>query len=136
MQFHDGVSDGEAVERLRYDLRWKVALNLPLDYYGCDASSFSRFRTRLITHKHERYAFDRLLAIAREEGFLADKVTLLSDTTNAKGAGAIQDTYTLLRKGIRKLLKTMGYNLPGKRQGASRGDRENAGDLRRSGLQS
>jgi hypothetical protein len=41
----------------------------------------------------------------------------LSDTTNAKGAGATQDTYTLLRKGIRKLLKAMGYHLPGKRQG-------------------
>ena len=119
LQFYDDVSDGEAVERIRYDLRWKVALNLALDYDGFDASSLSVFRTRLIKHKQERYAFDRLLAVAREEGFLADKVTLLSDTTNAKGAGAIQDTYTLLRKGIRKLLKTMGYHLPGKRQGCA-----------------
>jgi hypothetical protein len=31
----------------------------------------------------------------------------------------VQDTYTLLRKGIRKLIKTMGYHLPGKRQGCS-----------------
>lgn len=119
LQFYDDVSDGEAVERIRFDLRWKVALNLALDYDGFDASSLSVFRARLIKHKQERYAFDRLLAVAREEGFLADKVTLLSDTTNAKGAGAIQDTYTLLRKGIRKLLKTMGYSLPGKRQGCS-----------------
>ena len=119
LQFYDDVSDGEAVERIRYDLRWKVALNLGLDYDGFDASSLSVFRARLVKHKQERYAFDRLLSIAREEGFLADKVTLLSDTTNAKGAGAIQDTYTLLRKGIRKLLKTMGYHLPGKRQGCS-----------------
>jgi len=29
----------------------------------------------------------------------------------------VQDTYTLLRKGIRKLLKTAGFALPGKRQG-------------------
>jgi len=119
LQFYDDVSDGEAVERIRYDLRWKVALNLGLDYDGFDASSLSVFRARLVKHNQERYAFDRLLSIAREEGFLADKVTLLSDTTNAKGAGAIQDTYTLLRKGIRKLLKTMGYHLPGKRQGCS-----------------
>jgi len=119
LQFYDDVSDGEAVERIRYDLRWKVALNLALDYDGFDSSSLSVFRTRLVEHKQERYAFDRLLAVAREEGFLADKVTLLSDTTNVKGAGATQDTYTLLRKGIRKLLKTMGYHLPGKRQGCS-----------------
>jgi len=119
LQFYDDVSDGEAVERILYDLRWKVALNLPLDYGGFDASSMSVFRARLVKYQQERYAFDRLLAVAREEGFLADKVTLLSDTTNAKGAGATQDTYTLLRKGIRKLLKAMGYHLPGKRQGCS-----------------
>jgi len=46
-------------------------------------------------------------------------VTLLIDTTNTEGAGATQDTYTLLRKGTRKLLKAMGYHLPGKRQGCS-----------------
>lgn len=119
LQFYDDVSDGEAVERVRYDLRWKVALNLALDYDGFDPSSLSVFRTRLVTHQQEHYAFDRLLKVARQEGFLADRVTLLSDTTNAKGVGATQDTYTLLRKGIRKLLKTMGYHLPGKRQGCS-----------------
>jgi hypothetical protein len=54
LQFNEDVSDGEAVERLRFDLHWKVALNLPLDYDGCDASSFSRFRTQLIKHKRER----------------------------------------------------------------------------------
>jgi len=117
LQFHDDVSDGEAVEWVLYDMRWKVALNLPLDYAGFDPSSLSVFRTRLVEHNQERYAFDRLLKVAREEGFLADKVTMLIDSTNAEGAGATQDTYTLLRKGIRKLLKTMGYPLPGKRQG-------------------
>src|ERR1035437_1729844 len=119
LQFYDDVSDGEAVERILYDLRWKVALNLPLDYGGFDASSLSVFRARLVKYQQERYAFDRLLAVAREEGFLADKVTLLSDTTNAKGAGATQDTYTVLFRSIRKLLKAMGYPLPGKRQGCS-----------------
>jgi hypothetical protein len=46
-------------------------------------------------------------------------VTLLTDTTPVKGAGAVQDTYTLLRKGMRKLLKALGYQRPGKRQGLS-----------------
>jgi len=46
-------------------------------------------------------------------------VTLLHDTTWTKGAGAVQDTYTLLRKGIRKLLKELGYALPAKRKGLS-----------------
>ena len=45
--------------------------------------------------------------------------SLLTDTTRTKGAGAVQDTYTLLRKGIRKLLKQLGYAAVGKRRGLS-----------------
>jgi hypothetical protein len=121
LQFHDDVSDGEALERVKFDLRWKVALGVALDYRGFDPSSLSVFRRRLLAHGQERYAFDRFLAVGREAGFIPDKVTLLLDTAAAKGAGAVQDTYTLLRKGIRKLLKAMGYDLPGKRHGL--GDR-------------
>ena len=119
LQFYDGVSDGEAVQRLLFDLRWKVALNLPLDYAGFDPSSLTYFRKRLVENGQERYAFSRLIAVGREAGFIPDRVTLLTDTTNVKGAGAVQDTYTLLRKGTRKLLKAAGFALPGKRRGLS-----------------
>jgi transposase len=119
LQFYDDVSDREAVQRLLYDLRWKVALNLPLDYAGFDDSSLCNFRKRLLENGQERYAFSRFIAVGREAGFIPDRVTLLTDTTNVKGAGAVQDTYTLLRKGIRKLLKAAGFHLPGKRQGLS-----------------
>ena len=117
LQFHDDVSDAEAVERCKYDSRWKVALDLPLDFAGFDPSSLSYFRSRLTQHHQERYAFDRLVKVGRAAGFIPDRVTLLTDTTWAKGAGAVQDTYTLVRKGIRKLLKQLGYALPGKRHG-------------------
>jgi len=119
LQFYDNVSDAEAVERMKFDLRWKVALNLPLDYPGFDPSCFTYFRNRLIEKGQERYAFDRLIAVGRQAGFIPDRVTLLTDTTNVKGAGAVQDTYTLLRKGMRKLLKAAGFDLPHKRQGLS-----------------
>ena len=119
LQFYDDISDEEAVERPMFDTRWKVALHLSLDYPGFERSSLSVFRKRLLTYGQERYAFDRFVAVGREAGFIPDRVTLLTDTTNVKGAGAVQDTYTLLRKGIRKLLKTAGFHLPGKRQGLS-----------------
>lgn len=117
LQFYDDVSDQEAAERVLYDLRWKVALHLPLDYAGFDPSSLSYFRQRLTEHGQERYAFDRFITIGRQAGFLPDRVTLLADTTWVKGAGAVQDTYTLLRKGIRKLLRALGYAVPSKRHG-------------------
>ena len=117
LQFYDNVSDEEAVERTRFDLRWKVALNLPLDFAGFDPSCLSYFRQRLIQNEKERYAFDRLITVARMAGWLPDKLTLLTDTTWAKGAGAVHDTYTLIRKSIRKLLRQLGYPLPQKRRG-------------------
>ena len=117
LQFHDGVGDEEAVERLQYDLRWKVALGLPLDYPGFDPSSLVVFRKRLLKYGEERYAFERFLKVAREAGFLPEKLRQLVDSTSMKGAGGVQDTYTLLRKGIRKLLRAMGFDVPGKRRG-------------------
>lgn len=117
LQFYDDVSDEEAVERLKYDLRWKVALDLALDYSGFHPTSLTKYRNRLVENNQERYAFDRFIAVAREAGFIPDRVTLLTDTTNVRGAGAVQDTYTLLRKGIRKVLKAAGFHLPHKRHG-------------------
>jgi len=119
LQFHDDVSDEEAVQRLMFDLRWQVALNLPTDFPGFDPSSLTYFRQRLIEHKKERYAFDRFVMVGREAGFIPDRVTVLTDTTRTKGAGAVMDTYTLLRKGIRKLLKQCGYAAAAKQRGLS-----------------
>jgi hypothetical protein len=117
LQFHDDVSDEEAVQRLQFDLRWQVALNLPTDYPGFDPTSLGHFRERLAEHGQERYAFDRFVVVGRAAGFIPDRVTLLTDTTRTKGAGAVQDTYTLLRKCMRKLLKQLGYAAAGKRRG-------------------
>jgi len=60
LQFFDDVSDAEAVERTKFDLRWKVALGLSLpalahlylrtcrqvqvDYAGFDPTSLVVFR--------------------------------------------------------------------------------------------
>lgn len=119
LQLHDDVSDREAVERTMFDQRWKVALDLALDFAGFDPSSLVNFRKRLLHHGKERYAFDRLIAVGRSAGFIPDKVTLLTDTTWAKGAGAVQNTFTLIRKAMRKLLKDLGYAIPHKRRGLS-----------------
>ena len=68
-------------------------------------------------HGQERYAFNRMIQVGRAAGFLPDKITLLVDTMAQHGAGAVQDTYTLIRKGIRRVLKLAGYQVPLKRRG-------------------
>src|SRR5471030_2772989 len=98
MQFYDGAGDEEDVDRLGFVRRCKVALGLPLDYVGFDPSSLVVFRKRLLAHGQERYAFDRFLRVAREAGFLPEKLRQLVDSSPEKGAGAVQDTFTLLRR--------------------------------------
>lgn len=117
LQFYDDTSDAEAIARLSFDLRWKVALTLGLDFDPPHSSSLSVFRARLLEHGQERYAFDRLLAVGRAAGFLSETLTVLIDTTPQLGAGAVQDTYTLIRKGIRRVLQAAGYQPAAKRRG-------------------
>jgi hypothetical protein len=117
LQFYDDVSDAEAIDRLTFDLRWKVALNLPLDFAPPHPSSLSVLRSRLVQHGQERYAFNRLLQVGQAAGFLPEKITILVDTLAQHGAGAVQDTYTLIRKGIRHVLTVAGYQVPFKRRG-------------------
>ncbi len=117
LQFYDDVSDDEAVARMEYDLRWKVALNLSLDFDPPHPTSLGKFRDRLLEHHQERYAFNRLIQVGRQAGFLPDHLTVLIDTLAQKGAGAVQNTYTLIRKGIRRVLKVAGYQVPARRRG-------------------
>lgn len=121
LQFHDNASDEEAVERLQFDLRWKVALRLSLDYEGFDSSSLSVFRKRLRQYGKERYAFDRMIEVSREAGFIPPRVQTLIDSTYILGAGATEDTYALVRHAIRKLLRAMGYHLPQQREKLAKG---------------
>jgi hypothetical protein len=116
LQFHDNVSDEEAVERLLFDLRWKVALRVALDFAAFDSSSLCVFRKRLHQHGKERYAFDRMVEVSRVAGLLPPRVQTLIDSTPVLGAGATEDTYTLIRHAMRKLLKAMGYDLPQQRK--------------------
>ena len=120
LQYFDGVSDREAADRLRFDLRWKLALGLPLDDQGFHYSSFSRFRTRLAHHGLERYAFDKLVQLAIKTGLLVKDAEQVVDSTAIHGAAALQDTYTLIRNGMRKLLVAMGESDPARRRLAKR----------------
>jgi transposase len=108
LQFHDRVSDREAEQRALYDLRWKVALNLSLGEAGFDHTDLCRFRARLLLNKKERAAFEEILKAAEAKGLLPAKcVQQIMDSTYVLGAGAVQDTYTLIRLAIRKLLSAL-----------------------------
>jgi transposase len=104
LAYRDGLSDERAMEAVRFDLRWKVALDLPVDHPGFHPTSLVRFRARLLLHGKERLVFERSLELAAGLGLLEGEAEQIVDSTPMLGAAAVQDTATLVRSGVRRLL--------------------------------
>jgi len=104
LAYRCGLSDRQAMEAVRFDLRWKVALCLPLDHEGFHPTSLVKFRARLLLHGKERVVFERSLELATELGLISGQVEQILDSTPMLGAAAVQDTATLVRCAVRRLL--------------------------------
>jgi Transposase domain (DUF772) len=104
LAYREGLSDVRAMEALRFDLRWKVALDLPIDHPGFHPASLVRYRARLLLHGKERLIFERSLELAAELGLIEGAAEQIVDSTPMLGAAAVQDTATLVRSGVRRLL--------------------------------
>src|SRR6266511_2569335 len=104
LAYRCSLSDRQAMEAVRLDLHWKVALCLPLDHEGFHPTSLVKFRARLLLHGKERVVFERSLELATELGLIGGQVEQILDSTPMLGAAAVQDTATLVRCAVRKLL--------------------------------
>jgi hypothetical protein len=104
LQHRTGVSDEDAMECVRWDLRWKAALDLPVDHQGWHPTSLTKFRARLLLHKKEGLALENTLRLARELGMLDGPIEQIVDSTPMLGAAATQDTVRLVRFGVKKLI--------------------------------
>lgn len=101
------MSDREAIERLRFDLRWQYALRLPVDYKGFSHANLVHFRSRLIVHGLEGRVFDRFLELAQKAEIVGPEEAQAIDSSHIFGAAAAEDTYELLRHSLRGLLQTL-----------------------------
>ncbi|MEW6524200.1 MAG: hypothetical protein AB1445_11660 [Bacillota bacterium] len=70
------------------------------------------FRTRLLANALEATVFQQILETAVDRGLLPREAALqVVDSTYTLGAGAVQDTYTMLREGMRKLLRVLNRQM-------------------------
>ncbi len=104
LQSLEGTSDRETVDRVRCDLRWKVALQLPLDDEGFHPTVLTYFRERLRKSARPRRIFDRFKDVATEAGLLTQRGVRVLDSTPVLSAVQTQDTVSLIRGAIRRLL--------------------------------
>lgn len=110
LMYHDNVSEREAEERTRFDLRWKHVLGLGIGEQ-VDRLALLRFRARLVTSQKARIAFETFIRVAVEVGLLKADARQVIDSTHVTGAAAVEDTYKLIRHAIRKLLRLVGTRL-------------------------
>lgn len=104
LAYREGASDEQAMERLRYDLRWKVAVGVPFDHPGYHPTSLVKFRARLLLHGLERLVLTRSIELAGELGLMEGAAEQILDSTPMLGAAATQDTVRLVRAGVAKLI--------------------------------
>jgi hypothetical protein len=108
LQWYDKVSDDEAVERTKYDLRWKTALGLE-DHEGlCVKFTLQTFRGKLMLSKRGRAILNGSVKVCRKAGVLRSrKIRASVDTSPIVGRGAVKDTYNLVADGMAKLLRAL-----------------------------
>lgn len=104
LQRVEGLSDRDAVERFKYDLRWKYAAGgLDFDYPGFVHTVLVDMRARLRSSERPERIFEAALEVAKEAGLIGRKRVI--DSTALYDAVATQDTVTLIRTANRGLLK-------------------------------
>lgn len=111
LQNYASCSDRELVDRIRFDLRYKKALDLPVEHPGFHPSLLSHFRARLLLNNKESLVFERSLETALKAGVLKKDDVQAIDSMPIIGAAALQDTLTLLRTQLQKLLRAVKKTL-------------------------
>lgn len=105
LQTLQDLSDREAVQAVRCDLRWKVACGLPLDHEGFHPSTLTYWRRRLAASDRPNRVFDAVRVIVAETGVLHGKTRRALDSVVLDDAVATQDTITQLIAAIRRVAR-------------------------------
>ena len=106
LQRFEGLSDSEAVDRLRFDLRYKWACGLAYDAPSFDSTLLVDMRARLRASAAPDRIFAAVLDVAKKAKLVGHK--RIVDSTALYDAVATQDTVTLVRSAIVGLLRVVG----------------------------
>jgi hypothetical protein len=99
------LSDRDAVDAVRCDIRWKVACGLPLDHEGFHPTVLTYWRRRLAASDRPDRIFDAVRAVISQTGVLAGKTRRALDSVVLDDAVATQDTVTQLIAAIRRVCR-------------------------------
>src|SRR6188472_3867298 len=96
LQSLEGLSDRDALQAVRTDLRWKVAAGLTLDDEGFHPTVLTLWRNKLRQSDRPERIFDAVRDVVAATGVLNGKTRRALDSTLLDDAVATQDTVTQL----------------------------------------
>jgi transposase len=103
----EGLSDRQAADALRCDIRWKVACGLALDDVGVHYTVFTYWRQRLKRSVAPKRIPDAVRHVVDVTGVLSGKRRRALDSTLLDDAVATQDTVTQLVSQIRRVRRVV-----------------------------
>jgi hypothetical protein len=103
LQTLQDLSDAEAMDALRCDLRWKVACGLPIDHPGFHPTTLTVWRNRLRASDRPERIFEAVRAVIAATGVLKGKHRRALDSVVLDDAVATQDTVTQLIAAVRRV---------------------------------
>ena len=109
LQTLQDLSDRDAMQAVRCDIRWKVACGLPLDHEGFHPTTLTYWRRRLAASKRPNRIFDAVRTVIAQTGVLRGKTRRALDSVVLDDAVATQDTITQLIAAVRRV----GREVPG-----------------------
>jgi hypothetical protein len=101
------LSDGQAAEALKFDIRWKVACGRSLTQMSFDPSTLVYWRKRIAKSGRPDRVFDAVAEVIGQTGILAGKRKRVIDSTVFDDAVATRDTVTQLTAAIRKAARVV-----------------------------
>jgi len=107
LQSLEGLSDRDAVDSFRTDLKWKVACGVSLADEGFHPTVLTLWRNRLRASDAPERIFDAVRQVVADTGVLRNRTRRALDSTLLDDAVATQDTVTQLTSVIRRVRKTV-----------------------------
>jgi hypothetical protein len=101
------LSDGQAADALRFDIRWKVACGRSLTQVSFDPSTLVYWRKRIAKSDRPDRVFDAVAQVIAKTGILAGRRKRVIDSTVFDDAVATQDTCTQLMAAMRKVARVV-----------------------------
>src|SRR5712691_9142666 len=103
LQSLEGLSDREALDALRTDLKWKVAAGLSLGDEGFHPTVLTLWRNKLRASEAPERIFDAVRAVIDATGVIKGKTRRVLDSTVLDDAVTTQDAVMQLVSAIRRV---------------------------------